>query len=58
MATSTETEVELKINNVSSDDVLEQMEKDGFIEPYSIYVTPDDSEGSSGGSKVIWEVWE
>jgi hypothetical protein len=58
MATSTETEVELKINNVSSNEVLEQMEKDGFIEPYSIYVTPDGDDAPSGGSKVIWEVWE
>lgn len=57
MATSTETSVDLAINDVASDDLLYEMESQGLLQPHNIFVTPDeDGEGSGGG--VILRRWE
>lgn len=53
MANKTQSEVELKINDVESDELLQQMVANGQIEPYGIYVTPDIEGGSSGGSDSL-----
>lgn len=57
MATSTKNEIELQINDVASEDVLSQMEYDGQIVPFGIYVTPEEESGSGGTGQIILRRW-
>ena len=59
MATSVDTELnELAINDVASDDLLQQMANTGQLQENQLYITPDSGGSGGGGSTIIWEVWE
>ena len=57
MATNFQTEVQLKINDVESEDVLADMVAKGQIESFGIYVTPEEESSTGGGSKITWREW-
>lgn len=59
MATSTETSVDLAVNDVASDSILYEMESQGLLQPHNIFVTPDEDEGegSGGTGQIILRRW-
>ena len=57
MATSTETNVDLAINDVASDALLYEMEEQGLLQPHNIFVTSDEEEGSGGTGQIILRRW-
>lgn len=57
MATNFQTEVQLKINDVESEDVLADMVEKGQIESFGIYVTPDEESSTGGTGQIILRRW-
>lgn len=59
MATNINTELsEFNINDVESDELLQQMADENLLEEHQFYVTPDPDKEPSGGTKIIWREWE
>lgn len=66
MATQTDTELdEVVINDVLSDELLQQLADSGQLVEHQLYITPDivefgsNTEGSgSGKTTTIWRDWE
>lgn len=59
MATSVDIELnEFNINDVESDELLEQMAEQNLLVENQLYVTPTVEKMQESGTKIIWREWE
>lgn len=59
MATNINTELsEFNINDVESDELLQQMADENLLEEHQLYVTPTVEKMQESGTKIIWREWE